>query len=304
MSKLPDTETGASSTPAAEVHVDENLVRALLRAQAPEFAELPLVLVATGWDNYTFRLGDMHAVRLPRRTVAAELIEREQTWLPQLAPHLPLPTPVPVVAGLPGEGYPWRWSVLPWLAGESADVAEPNAAQVERLVEFLRALHKPAPAGAPPNPVRGVPLGDRAAGVEDRLGRLELKTSVITDEVNAIWRAALDAPLAAESVWLHGDLHARNVLCKGGAISGVIDWGDMTGGDAATDLASIWMLLGDAGARARAMATYGANEATWARAKGWAVLFGAVLLDTGLTDMPRHAVMGERIFSRLMADRS
>lgn len=103
-------------------------------------------------------------------------------------------------------------------------------------------------------------------------------------------------------MWLHGDLHARNVLVKDGAISGVIDWGDMTAGDVATDLASIWMLLGDAGARAKARAAYGADEATWARAKGWAVLFAAILLDTGLTDTPRHAVMGERAFQRLAED--
>jgi len=302
LNNLPDTETGTSSTPAAEVHADEDLVRALLRAQAPDFASLPIELVETGWDNYTFRLGADHAVRLPRRTVGAMLIEREQEWLPMLAPQLPLPVPLPVHIGAPGEGFLWKWSVLPWLSGEAADIAEPDAQQAEPLAAFMRALHTPAPAEAPPNPVRGVPLMTRAEGVEERLTRLAGKTDHVTDEIWRIWRKALDAPLAQDRMWLHGDFHARNVLVKDGAISGIIDWGDITAGDVATDLASIWMLLGDAGARARARTAYGADEATWARAKGWAVLFAAILLDTGLTDTPRHAVMGRRTFERLAGE--
>ena len=302
MNNLPDTETGTSATPAAEVHVDEAQVKALLESQVPQYAHLPVKLVETGWDNYTYQLGTDHAVRLPRRTVGATLIEREQTWLPELAPHLPLPVPVPVHLGAPGEGFPWKWSVLPWLAGEAADIAEPDAQQSEPLAAFMRALHTPAPADAPPNPVRGVPLAERAEGVEERLVRLTGKTDHVTDEIWRIWHEALDAPLAQDRMWLHGDLHARNVLVKDGAISGVIDWGDMTAGDPATDLASVWMLLEDAGARATAMAAYGADEAIWARARGWAVLFAAILLDTGLTDTPRHSVMGARTFERLAED--
>ena len=34
--------------------------------------------------------------------------------------------------------------------------------------------------------------------------------------------------------------------------------------------------------------------ATLQRAKGWAVLFGVILLETGLHDNPRNAVIGER----------
>jgi len=299
MNNLPDTESGTSSTPAAEVDVSDDLVRALLTSQVPDLAGLPLRLVETGWDNFTYRLGPAFVVRLPRRAVGAILIEREQTWLPRLAPQLPLPTPVPIHVGEPGEGYPWRWSVLPWLEGDAADCFEPDSNQAEPIAAFMRALHTPASEDAPPNPVRGVPLATRAAGVEERLRRLEVKTDSITPGIWHIWREALDAPVADEHVWLHGDLHARNVLVQDGAISGIIDWGDLTAGDPATDLAAIWMLLKDAGARACARTAYGADEATWVRAKGWAVLFGAVLLDTGLTDSPRHAVMGKRTFQNL-----
>ncbi|MFH7029495.1 MAG: hypothetical protein ACHBN1_29940 [Heteroscytonema crispum UTEX LB 1556] len=51
------------------------------------------------------------------------------------------------------------------------------------------------------------------------------------------------------------------------------------------------------------MAEYGnISEATLQRAKGWAILFGVLLLDTGLIDNPRHAVIGERILRRVAED--
>src|SRR6187551_357583 len=100
--------------PAAEVDIDNELVRALLVQPAPELSSLPLELLANGWDNVLFRLGGDLVVRLPRRKVAAVLVDHEHRWLPELAPRLPLPTPTPVHAGEPGEGYPWRWSVVPW----------------------------------------------------------------------------------------------------------------------------------------------------------------------------------------------
>jgi len=100
------------------------------------------------------RLGDDLAVRLPRRAAAAALIEHEQRWLPELAPRLPLAVPAPFRAGRPGRGYPWSWSVTPWLPGDviaRADVADPRDL-ADQLARFLRALHRPAPADAPANP--------------------------------------------------------------------------------------------------------------------------------------------------------
>ena len=96
--------------PAAELDVDEALVRALLEEQHPDLAGLPLRLVANGWDNVLFRLGDDLVVRLPRRELAVPLVEHEQRWLPELAPRLPLPIPAPVRVGRPGAGYPWPWA--------------------------------------------------------------------------------------------------------------------------------------------------------------------------------------------------
>jgi aminoglycoside phosphotransferase (APT) family kinase protein len=81
--------------PAAEVVVDCETVRFLLKAQHPDLAELPIQEVAAGWDNFIFRLGAEMAVRLPRRLATATLLENEQRWLSTIAHRLPLPVPRP-----------------------------------------------------------------------------------------------------------------------------------------------------------------------------------------------------------------
>ncbi|MBD2096551.1 phosphotransferase [Trichocoleus sp. FACHB-591] len=105
-----------------------------------------------------------------------------------------------------------------------------------------------------------------------------------------------------EATWIHGDLHLRNVLVEKGVITGVIDWGDITRGDRATDLAAIWMLFSDPQTRQQATLEYNASEATLQRARGWAIFFGVVLLDTGLIDNPKHAAIGERTLRHMAED--
>lgn len=288
-------------TPPAEVNVDEPLIRALLREQHPDLAHLPCVPVDAGWDNIMVRLGNSLCLRLPRRAAAAALIEHEQAWLPGLSKVLPLPIPVPLRVGQPGCGYPWRWSIVPWLAGDAADLTPPAAGEATRLGEFLKALHTPAPAAAPSNPVRGVPL-QHARGIEERMQRLAaMSPSLVTSDVYRVWQAALAAPIDVGPTWLHGDFHARNVLVNEGNLTGIIDWGDITAGDRATDLAAIWMLFADPEARSRALSSSGlVTQATYLRAKGWAVGFGVVLLHSGLVDHPRHAAMGEKTLRRVV----
>jgi len=287
-------------TPPADFTLDESLIRRLLREQHPDLANLPLRAVDVGWDNAMYRLGDELAVRLPRRAVAAPLIINEQTWLPKLAGNLTLPVPVPLRIGMPGCDYPCRWSVVRWLLGVSADKEEPLASQAGVFGAFLRSLHVPAPDDAPINPYRAVPLCERVALFEAKRQRLTEEIRAIAAEIAEIWNAAVGAPVNVAPTWLHGDLHPRNVLVERGIITGVIDWGDMTAGDCAVDLASIWMLFAEPEARREALAAYGAiSDATERRAAGWAALFGLALLDTGLVDHPGHAIIGRRTLSRL-----
>jgi aminoglycoside phosphotransferase (APT) family kinase protein len=209
---------------------------------------------------------------------------------------------VPERVGFPARGYPWHWSIHRWLPGAAADEFPPAPEQAIPFAAFLRSLHAPAPSDAPRNPVRGCPLAERAPVAEERLRRLSERTNVITRRLRRVWSLALEAPIDVAPTWLHGDLHPRNVLVERGVITGIIDWGDISAGDRATDLAAIWMLFDDASARRAALSAYGElSQATLARARGWAVHLGATLLDTGLVDNPRLARIGELTLRRLDA---
>ena len=289
-------------TPEAEFQIDEALVRALLLSQHPDLAELPIRPLDAGWDNQMLRLGDELIVRLPRRAVAAQLIVHEQRWLPGLAARLTLPIPAPLRIGQPEFGYPWSWSILPYFDGETVDQMSLGDDQAPRLAEFLRALHQPAPADAPENPVRGGELSGRIEAFDERVARVRQHTNCFTAELERTWRVALTTEPAHDRCWLHGDLHARNLLVRDHAILAIIDWGDITAGDVATDLASVWMLLGSKVARDAALLVYGANETQRARAMGWAIMFGVMLLDTGLADHPAHEAMGRATLARVAQD--
>jgi aminoglycoside phosphotransferase (APT) family kinase protein len=267
--------------PAAETPVDQALIQALLAEQHPDLAGRPIAAVGEGWDNAVYRLGDDLAVRVPRRAASAVLVDHEQRWLPQLSRRLPLPVPAPVRLGVPGCGYPWRWSIVPWFPGETALAAStPDAAAfAATLAGFLIALHEPAPPDAPQNPWRGVPLAARAASVDEYLER----TDGVVDRVAVLteWRQAMSVrPWSRPPVWIHGDLHPGNLLIDRGHLSAVIDFGDLTAGDPATDLSVAWMLPIDS--RRAFCDSYNANVRadgdTWRRARGWALVLGLAYL--------------------------
>jgi aminoglycoside phosphotransferase (APT) family kinase protein len=287
-----------AGTPGAEVAIDADLVRRLLQAQHPDLADLPISHAATGWDNEMYRLGEDLAVRIPKRLAGAALILTEQRWLPTLD-DLPLPIPAPVRVGRPGEGYPWSWSVQRWLPGEPVDLAPPLPGEGAAWGRFLRALHRPAPADAPRNPYRGVPLVQRQASFEDRVGTCAAGGEPVSAAILESWNAALGVPLEHET-WLHGDPHAKNVLTQDGRFSAVVDFGDMCAGDPASDLASVWMLLPERADREACLIAYGAlSDAMLERARGWAAWFGAMLLGAGLVDDPRLAAIGRKTLQRL-----
>ncbi|KAA5835083.1 aminoglycoside phosphotransferase family protein [Saccharopolyspora hirsuta] len=251
---------------------EQDLVRALLREQQPDLADLELRDVDGGWDNQQWRLGDELAVRLPRTDRAPDLLRTEQKWLPVLAERLPLPVPVPVRTGEPSSLFERTWTITRWVEGEPADrtpITALDAAEV--LADFLKALHRPAPADAPTSPTRGLPLADLQQEAKSWFEVIADREDVAA--ARETWEKAVAAPAwQGPPIWLHGDLHPANVVVRNGTLAGVIDFGDMCAGDPATGLSAAWILL-PAGAATRFFEAYEhADEATIARARGWAVM--------------------------------
>ncbi|WP_448629303.1 aminoglycoside phosphotransferase family protein [Cellulomonas soli] len=284
--------------PVPEVEVTSDLVRRLLRDQHPDLADLPLQRASAGWDNELWRLGPSLAVRLPVRAVAAPLAEHEQRWLPVLGPRLAVATPVPVRLGRPGAGYPWVWSVVPWFDGTVAaatDVTGRTAWAAQLAAAFV-ALHRPADPAAPTSTYRGVPLADRARVLRPRIAALEVPER---DALVARWDALVAAPVwDGPAVWLHGDPHPANLLVADGRLAALLDFGDVTSGDPASDLSTAWLTFdphGRALFRRHVNAGSGWDDAMWQRAHAWAIAMAAVMLAHPedhplLAQVGRHAV--------------
>jgi aminoglycoside phosphotransferase (APT) family kinase protein len=257
---------------ADELVTDDALVRRLLAAQFPSWAELPIeALPAGGTDNAIYRLGEELSVRLPRRREwAPGSLDKEFEWLPKLARFLPLSVPTPVARGTPGEGYPHQWAVYDWLDGEDATSAPfdlPRAAV--DLGELLAALRRIDPAGGPPPSGRGGPLRPHDLAMRARIAALG--DSIDAHAATDAWEHALAAPdWHGPPVWIHGDLDARNLLVRDGLITGVLDWACLCIGDPACDVKVAWAVL-DAETRPIFRELLEVDDATWARARGWAL---------------------------------
>lgn len=292
--------------PAEKMHADEvdtdvALVSRLLAAQFPHWADLPIEPVdSAGTDNAIYRLGDDMAVRLPRIHWATGQPDKEHQWLPRLAPLLPLAIPVPLAKGTPAEGYPWHWSVYPWLEGETATlerIADPRQAATA-LGQFVAALQRIDPAGGPPpgehNSSRGVPLALRDHPVRAAIATLH--STFDADTITAAWEAALEVPAwHGPSVWLHGDLQSGNLLAVQGRLRAIIDFGCLGVGDPACDVMVAWTYL-SAGTRDAFRAALPVDDATWARGRGWALSVGLIALpyyentNPVLAGIARHAI--------------
>ena len=288
------------------MQIDAPLVRRLIAAQFPDWADLPVEPVASsGWDNRTFHLGSRMSVRLPSAAHYAAQVMKEQTWLPQLAPHLALPIPTPLALGQPDENYPWHWSVYRWLDGIHATrerIADLDAFAAD-LASFLAVLQKVDTRGAPPagkhNFFRGGSLGvydaQTRASIEAQAHRVDATGAT------AIWESALSSSWDRVPVWVHGDVAAGNLLLVDGRLSAVIDFGGMAIGDPACDMVIGWTLL-DASSRARFRSVLGVDDATWMRGRGWALWKALLVLADPTKTNAIEAASGARVIDELFED--
>jgi len=288
----------------ADITVD--LVRELIREQFPQWAGLPVRPVeADGVDNTTFRLGDAMSVRLPSSEHYAEQVEKEQRWLPVLAPRLPLPIPEPLAEGVPGCGFPRPWSVYRWIEGEPATAA--GIADMPRfaadLARFLTAMYAIDPADGPGpgthNFHRGGPV--RVYDADTRAALAALAGHIDTALAAEVWLAATEARWDGRPVWFHGDAQPGNLLVRDGRLSAVIDFGTSGVGDPACDATIAWTFLsGDSRQVFRDGLPF--DAATWARGRGWAIWKAMIVLVDELRDDPDGAAYTAGVIDAVLAD--
>ena len=288
---------------ADELAIDAALVARLLAAQFPRWADLTIERVEpSGTDNAIYRLGADMAVRLPRQRSSGDVPAEEFRWLPMLAPQLPLAIPEPIALGEPAEGYPCQWLICRWLDGENATlerIADPAQAASD-LAGFIAALQAVDPTGGPAPDGRGGPLAPRDEWTRDSIAVLadEIDVALVT----TAWETALEAPeWSGTPVWVHGDLDARNMLIEHGRLSAVLDFATMAVGDPASDVMVAWKML-PAEHRDTFRAALGVDDATWARARGWALSQALMILSYYTTETNPTLVLEGRRWMRELFD--
>jgi aminoglycoside phosphotransferase (APT) family kinase protein len=286
--------------------IDAALAARLVAEQFPEWADLPVTPVETaGWDNRTFRLGDTMSIRLPSAEAYVPSVEKELTWLPRLAPRLPLPIPEPIAAGAPSSAYPWPWSVRGWIPGRPATdsrITNP-AVFAQDLARFLVALQSIDPGGGPaPGPhcfFRGAQLNFYEA--QTRAAIAALAPGIDAAATTDAWEAALAAPWTGSPVWFHGDVAEGNLLVDdGGQLVAVIDFGTCGVGDPACDLVIAWTLLRGDG-RDAFRSGMPADSAMWARARGWA-LWKALITAASPDTTPASVAWAQNALHEVLAE--
>ncbi|MFG2923549.1 aminoglycoside phosphotransferase family protein [Streptomyces sp. NPDC048305] len=283
---------------ARETDSGTGLVRRLIAAQFPDWAELPVRRIASnGTVNDVYRLGDDLAVRLPQAEGGSRDAVFEHRWLPLLARHLPLAVPVPLALGAPAEGYPFNWTVCRWIEGDNPAAGTGDGAFAVALAEFVLTLRSVDTTGGPPA-YRSEPLAARDAATGEALDALH--GVVDTRAAAAVWAAALAAPAPqGPPVWVHGDLQPGNVLVSEGRLGAVIDFGCMGLADPAVDLIAGWYLL-PAVTRRVFRARTGADGAQWARGRGWALSVALMELSYYRTSNPVMAATARHVIGEIL----
>ncbi|MFE6053328.1 aminoglycoside phosphotransferase family protein [Kitasatospora sp. NPDC056446] len=290
---------------ADEIDIDDALVRRMVAERFPQWAGLPVEEVATaGTSNAMYRLGADLVVRIPRIPGAAEDIGKECAWLGRLAPELPVAVPVPLALGGPVDGCPWPWSVLRWLDGVNPAAGRPAepALLAAGLADFVNAMRRIDPAGGPAS-YRGEPLAERDGAV--RAAIAALAGAVDARAAASVWERALRAPgHPGPPVWIHADLQPGNLLVDGrGRLSAVIDFGCAGLGDPAVDLIPAWYVL-PAPVRAAFRAAVGADDAAWARGRGWALSVALLELAYYRETSPRMTGIARHVIAEVLAGHS
>ena len=265
----------AHATPP--LHIDSHLAHLLIQEQFPEYADLPITSVEKqGHDNRTYRLGKSLLIRLPTAESYALKVPKEQALLPKLAPHLTLRIPSPIKMGVASSKYPYSFSIYAWIDGKSLNQIRLDDLQLESIAPdlalFLRELQGIKDVDGPPPGQHNWWRGDHVSfyGKDAREQIAALSTWLDASKALHLWENASETRWNKEPVWIHGDFAPGNILMHNGKVSAVIDFGGMGVGDPACDLVIAWTLL-HAKARKAFIHALNLDEATWLRARAWAL---------------------------------
>jgi aminoglycoside 2''-phosphotransferase len=239
--------------------MDEAFYRQVIEASVRGLRVETCRLYTNGWDSVALEVNDALIFRFPRpnRPDVEAQLEKEMKLLPELAKALPLAIPQFVYAGDGAPGSGRRFVGYCKIAGVELRGGDLASAQPEvlarQLAEFLSCLHKFPVERAMQLGLSAVSAADWRRQYEElyervRAGVLPLLGVAARARAAALWESFLqnDAHFAFRPALIHRDLNSDHILYDAGrgVITGIIDWGDVSIGDAAMDFADLFASYG------------------------------------------------------------
>lgn len=115
-----------------------------------------------------------------------------------------------------------------------------------------------------------------------------------------MWDRALgSAPWDGLPAWVHTDLLRPNLLVDAGRLRAVIDFGEV--GDPAHDVAAAWTVLRPEGRQAY-RSLLDVDDATWERARGYALHQAALIIPYYRTSSPAFVATAVRTVEQVLSD--
>ena len=247
-------------------------------------------------------------MRLPSGSWYAQQVDKEQRWLPVLAPQLPLPIPD---AGGQGRAR-LRGSHTPGRSTAGSTARSRRRARIgdlngfaSTLAEFLRALGRIDATGGPEpgehNFFRGGPLATYADETQQAIETLGAE--VPGDAAKRLWEDAMATSWDRDPVWFHGDVAVGNLLVREGRLAAVLDFGSSGVGDPACDTVIAWTFLSGS-SRDRFRAALDVDAGTWSRGRGWALWKALISLVEHLENDSPDAALARRDIDELLRPRA
>ncbi|MEQ7128298.1 aminoglycoside phosphotransferase family protein [Actinopolymorpha sp. B11F2] len=242
---------------AVDVSVDELVGAALsaLERERPDIAVAPVRLVYTGFSSHVLTTGSGFVVRVARTPEAEVGHRRETRLLPVVASVVSVAVPVPVWRLEPGPRS--RFGAMAYRRIEGAALprdGDHSRELVVQLAEFLLRLHRTredslTSAVASLAGWKHGAIATASRAVDHLAG--ELPAAMHRRLV--AWREAfvrhLDGMPDERAGLAHGDFWHDNVMTRGDQLAGVLDWEAAALADPAVDLAPVWDIDENLGAR-------------------------------------------------------